>query len=151
MAGSSAGRSTTSSASTSRSSRGSRRRRSPDVAEATDAAPPGGGIIGGVFAFFGVLIALYGLIEALGGLGTLLRRGWGRVLGFMAALPAVTLMTFGVIGSFSAVSSLGAAGIDTSEVGSSGIVGLAIVIGIVALYWFTLFALITGGTHFRRR
>jgi hypothetical protein len=108
-------------------------------------------VVTGFIIFLGVLVGLYGLVETLGGLGTLLRRGWGRVCGFIAVILAVPLLTFGLFGSLSAIGNLNSLGVNTSDVGNGGIIVLAITVGIVVLYWFSLFALITGGAHFRRR
>jgi hypothetical protein len=105
----------------------------------------------GALVVLGVIIGLFGLFEAFGGLGTLLRRGWGRVLGIITTIMAVLPVTFVSLGSLSVARNLDTTGIDTSSVGNSGIVAVAIIIAIVVLYWFSLFALITGGAHFRRR
>ena len=113
----------------------------------TDVLNAAGNVVTGVLVFFGVLIGLYGLITTFGGLGTLLRRGWGRVLGIIATILVAPFLTFTLLGSFSVISGSQA---DVSGVGGGGFVALAIIVGVVVLYWFTLFALITGGAHFRR-
>jgi hypothetical protein len=45
-----------------------------------------GSVLGGVVAFFGVLIAAYSLVYILGGLGVLRTAGWGRTLGIIVGI-----------------------------------------------------------------
>jgi hypothetical protein len=56
----------------------------------------------------------------------------------------MTLILFGSLGALRASDTV-------SSTGAGGAVFVAIVALVFAGYWFTLFACISGGTHFRRR
>lgn len=45
-----------------------------------------GSVIGGVVAFFGILVVVYSLVYVIGGIGILRSRNWGRVLGLIVGI-----------------------------------------------------------------
>jgi hypothetical protein len=44
------------------------------------------GVVGGVVAFFGILVVIYSLVYLIGGIGILRSRNWGRVLGLIVGI-----------------------------------------------------------------
>jgi hypothetical protein len=58
-----------------------------DFAEIPDleGADPGA-VLGGVVAFFGIIVIVYSLIYVIGGIGVLRSRGWGRVMGIVVGI-----------------------------------------------------------------
>ena len=99
------------------------------------------GAVGGFLAGVAVVVIVWALLEIFGALGMLLRRGWGRAIGFIV----------GVIGAaftgFALVASLGSLG---SVDGGSTAGGVAVVLVVFLGYLLTVFALLRGGGHFRR-
>jgi hypothetical protein len=97
----------------------------------------------GMFAVVAIVVLLWGVLEVVGALGIFARRSWGRAIGLVV----------GVIGlGFSGLSLLGAVG---AGVGAEPLAGptageLVMPVVIVAGYGLTVFALLTGGAHFRR-
>jgi hypothetical protein len=53
----------------------------PDIEGAS-----GGALIGGVVAFFGIIILIYSLVYLFAGIGVLRNRGWGRVMGLIVGI-----------------------------------------------------------------
>ncbi len=103
--------------------------------------------IGGALIAVGVVMFVWALLEILASLGMILRRTWGRALGTVIGLFG------GLFWTLILVLSLGALR-EANTVGSTGVGGAVLVAIVVAFfvgYWFTLFACITGGIHFRRR
>jgi hypothetical protein len=45
-----------------------------------------GSVIGGVVAFFGIIVVVYSLLYVFGGIGILRSRGWGRVMGLIVGI-----------------------------------------------------------------
>jgi hypothetical protein len=45
-----------------------------------------GSVIGGMVAFFGIIVVVYSLVYVLGGIGILRSRGWGRVMGLTVGI-----------------------------------------------------------------
>jgi hypothetical protein len=106
-----------------------------------------GDAVGGGLIAIGVVMLLWALLEILTSLGMFLRRTWGRALGTLVGLFGGLFMTLILVGSLGALRAA-----DTvASTGVGGAVFVAIVAAVFAGYWFTLFACITGGTHFRRR
>ena len=103
--------------------------------------------VGGVLIAVGAVMLVWAMLEILVALGMFLRRTWGRALGTLVGLVGGLFMTLILFGSLGALRA-------ADTVSSTGAVGAGFVV-IVALvfagYWFTLFACITGGAHFRRR
>lgn len=44
------------------------------------------GLLGGVVAFFGIIVVIYSLVYVIGGIGILRSRGWGRVMGLIVGI-----------------------------------------------------------------
>ncbi len=106
-----------------------------------------GDAVGGALIAVGAVMLVWAGLEILVSLGMFLRRTWGRALGTLVGLVGGLFMTLILVGSLGALRA-------ADTVSSTGAVGAGFVV-IVALvflgYWFTLFACISGGTHFRRR
>lgn len=93
--------------------------------------------IEGAVAVIGALIGLFGLGDLIAGIGVLMKRQWGRIMGILLAFIAALLTTLVLAASFRALSS-----------GSGG--GFAIVTLVFAIaYWFIVVALARGGRAFR--
>lgn len=45
-----------------------------------------GSIVGGMVAFFGIIVVVYSLVYVIGGIGILRSRGWGRVMGLTVGI-----------------------------------------------------------------
>lgn len=56
-----------------------------DLVEIPGISDPSG-VVGGVVAFFGILIVVYSLVYLIGGIGILRSRNWGRVLGIIVGI-----------------------------------------------------------------
>ena len=105
-----------------------------------------GDAVGGALIAVGVVMLVWALLEILSSLGMFVRRSWGRALGTVVGLFGglfMTLILFGSLGALRAADTV-------SSTGAGGAVFVAIVALVFLGYWFTLFACITGGTHFRR-
>ena len=105
-----------------------------------------GDAVGGALIAVGAVMLVWALLEILSSLGMFLRRSWGRALGTVVGLFGglfMTLILFGSLGALRAADTV-------SSTGAGGAVFVAIVALVFLGYWYTLFACITGGTHFRR-
>ncbi|MDR3544763.1 MAG: hypothetical protein P4L30_03220 [Candidatus Limnocylindrales bacterium] len=105
-----------------------------------------GDAVGGALIAVGAVMLVWALLEILSALGMFVRRSWGRALGTVVGLFGglfMTLILFGSLGALRAADTV-------SSTGAGGAVFVAIVALVFLGYWFTLFACITGGTHFRR-
>jgi len=89
----------------------------------------------GVIVVLGVLFLVYGLGELIAGVGVLLKRQWGRLLGLVLSIIAGLLTTLVLLGSLSADNARG---------------GLVLFLVFTIAYWFIVYALATGGRAFRR-
>ena len=106
-----------------------------------------GDAVGGALIAVGAVMLVWAVLEILVSLGMFLRRTWGRALGTVVGLFGglfMTLILFGSLGALRAADTV-------SSTGAGGAVFVLIVALVFAGYWFTLFACITGGAHFRRR
>jgi hypothetical protein len=106
-----------------------------------------GDAVGGALIAVGAVMLVWAVLEILVSLGMFLRRTWGRALGTVVGVFGGLFMTLILLGSLGALRA-------ADTVSSTGAVGagfVAMVALVFAGYWFTLFACITGGTHFRRR
>ncbi|MBI2781990.1 MAG: hypothetical protein HYX55_09380 [Chloroflexi bacterium] len=45
-----------------------------------------GSVIGGVVAFFGIIVVIYSLVYVIGGIGVLRSRNWGRIIGLIVGI-----------------------------------------------------------------
>lgn len=99
------------------------------------------GAIGGFIAGVAVVVIVWALLEILGAFGMLLRRGWGRAIGFVVG--AIGAMFTGLV----LLASLGSLG--NGDAGSAG-AGVLVVLVVFLGYALTVFALVRGGGHFRR-
>jgi hypothetical protein len=94
--------------------------------------------IADVFVVIFAFVLVIGILHLLSGIGIFLHKQWARVIGIVLA----TLGTlFGVLGL------VGAANVPQGLQGSEWIFPVALTLG----YGFTLFALIAGSSHFRKR
>ncbi|HEY7940965.1 MAG TPA: hypothetical protein VID25_03390 [Candidatus Limnocylindrales bacterium] len=91
----------------------------------------------GFFLVLGVIVAVYGLGELIAGIGVLLKRQWGRLLGVLLSFIAGLLTT---------LVALGVAGSARGGIGG----GLAVFVVFAVAYWFVVVALARGGQAFRR-
>jgi hypothetical protein len=99
------------------------------------------GALGGFIAGVAVVVIVWALLEILGALGMLFRRGWGRALGFIV----------GIIGAiFTGLALLASLGSLGNTDGTSAGTAVAIVLVVFLGYAVTVFALVRGGGHFRR-
>jgi len=91
----------------------------------------------GIFVFLGVIVVVYGLGELIAGIGVLLKRQWGRLLGVLLSFIAGLLTTLVGLGALSR---------------SSGATRTGVVVFVVfaVAYWFVVVALARGGQAFRR-
>jgi len=87
----------------------------------------------GILIVLGLIIGLYGLGQLIAGLGVLMKRQWGRILGILLAILPALLFTLALPG---------AAGRDTAG-------GLIVVLVLAVANWFIIVALATGGRAFR--
>ena len=69
-----------------------------------------GAVVGGIVAFFGIVLLVGGIAYAIGGIGVLRSRGWGRVIGIVV----------GIIGGLFWLASLGGSGQYASSGGGGG-------------------------------
>jgi hypothetical protein len=99
------------------------------------------GAIGGFIAGVAVVVIVWALLEVFGALGMLVRRGWGRAIGFFVGIIGAVFTGFATLAS---LGSLGNTGTDSA--GAGAVVVLVVFLG----YVFTVFALLRGGGHFRR-
>ena len=106
-----------------------------------------GDAVGGALIAVGAVMLVWAVLEILASLGMFLRRTWGRALGTVVGLFGglfMTLILFGSLGALRAADTV-------SSTGAGGAIFVLIVALVFLGYWFTLFACITGGAHFRRR
>ncbi len=91
----------------------------------------------GIFVVLGVIVAVYGLGELIAGIGVLLKRQWGRLLGILLSFIAGLLTTLVALGALSS---------------SNGTTRTGVVVFVVfaVAYWFVVVALARGGQAFRR-
>lgn len=88
-----------------------------------------GALLGGVVAFFGIIIFVYSLVYLFAGIGVVRNRGWGRVLGLVVG----TLSGLVWLGS---VMSPDAPGVQESIMGSLIALGIHVYIVVVLiLFW----------------
>ena len=99
------------------------------------------GALGGFIAGVAALVIVWALLEIFGAFGMLLRRGWGRAIGFIVGVIGAIFTGFALVAS---LASLG--GPD----GGSTAGGVAVVLVVFLGYLLTVFALLRGGGHFRR-
>ena len=90
----------------------------------------------GIFVVFGLIVAVYGLGELIAGIGVLLKRQWGRLLGVLLAFIAGSLTTLVGLGALGASNGTRA--------------GLVVFVVFAVAYWFVVVALARGGQAFRR-
>jgi len=99
------------------------------------------GAFGGFIAGVAVVVIVWALLEIFGAFGMLLRRGWGRAIGFIVGVIGAIFTGFALVAS---LASLGGAD------GGSTASGVAVVLVVFLGYLLTVFALLRGGGHFRR-
>ncbi len=99
------------------------------------------GALGGFIAGVAALVIVWALLEIFGAFGMLLRRGWGRAIGFIVGVIGAIFTGFALVAS---LASLGGAD------GGSAAGGVAVVLVVFLGYLLTVFALLRGGGHFRR-
>jgi len=99
------------------------------------------GALGGFIAGIAVVVIVWALLEIFGAFGMLLRRGWGRAIGFIVGVIGAIFTGFALVAS---LASLGGAD------GGSTASGVAVVLVVFLGYLLTVFALLRGGGHFRR-
>ena len=99
------------------------------------------GALGGFIAGVAVVVIVWALLEIFGAFGMLLRRGWGRAIGFIVGVIGAIFTGFALVAS---LASLGGAD------GGSTASGVAVVLVVFLGYLLTVFALLRGGGHFRR-
>jgi len=104
------------------------------------------GAIGGVIAGVAVVVIIWALLEIFGGVGMLVRRGWGRAIGFVVSIIGALFTGLALLAS---LASLGNSTLDNVDGGSRG-AGVAVVLVVFLGYALTAFALMRGGAHFRR-
>jgi hypothetical protein len=102
--------------------------------------PVVGNAVGDFLAGFGIVILVIAIIEVLGGVGVILSKDWGRIIGIIYALMFGVGSVFIVLGGVSASKNV--------DTGSGGAVTL--IVGLVFLlgYLYSLFAL---GVRWRGR
>jgi len=100
------------------------------------------GAISGFIAGVAVIVIVWALLEIFGAFGMLLRRGWGRAIGFIVGVIGAIFTGFALVAS---LASLGGA-----DGGGSTASGVAVVLVVFLGYLLTVFALLRGGGHFRR-
>ena len=102
--------------------------------------PVVGNAVGDFLAGFGIVILVIAIIEVLGGVGVILSKDWGRIIGIIYALMFGVGSVFIVLGGVSASKDV--------DTGSGGLVTL--IVGLVFLlgYLYSLFAL---GVRWRGR
>jgi hypothetical protein len=104
------------------------------------------GALGGFIAGVAVVVIVWALLEIFGAFGMLLRRGWGRAIGFIVGVIGAIVAGFALVAS---LASLGNGSLDNVDSGSTG-AGVAVVLVVFLGYLLTVFALMRGGGHFRR-
>lgn len=102
--------------------------------------------ISGFIAGVAVVVIVWALLEIFGAFGMLLRRGWGRAIGFIVGVIGAIVAGFTLVAS---LASLGNGSLDNVDSGSTG-AGVAVVLVVFLGYVLTVFALMRGGGHFRR-
>ena len=83
-----------------------------------------GAVIGGVFAFIGIIIVVYSLVYIAGGIGVMRSRGWGRVIGIIV----------GILSGLIWLSSLTNAGRVSEAGGAAGGGAFALVLLVIHIY-----------------
>jgi len=104
------------------------------------------GAFGGFIAGVAVVVIVWALLEIFGAFGMLLRRGWGRAIGFIVGVIGAIFAGFALVAP---LASLGNGSLDNVDSGSTG-AGVAVVLVVFLGYVLTVFALMRGGGHFRR-
>lgn len=99
-----------------------------------------GGAFGDFIAGFGIVILIIAIVELIAGIGVLMSKEWGRIIGIAYAL------IFGFGSVFIVLGGVGASGNNTTSSGGAVtlVIGLAFLLG----YLFSLFAL---GVRWRGR
>jgi len=92
------------------------------------------GAIGGFIAGVAVIVIVWALLEIFGAFGMLVRRGWGRAIGFIVGFIGAIFTGLALVASL----------------GGSTASGVAVVLVVFLGYLLTVFALLRGGGHFRR-
>ena len=92
-----------------------------------------GNLVGGVIAGLGVVILVLAIVEVLGGIGALLGRTWGRILGIGYSLVFGAFLLMGLTG-----------GTRASELGSNTNAGTGLIVILVMflLYLYSLVVLL---------
>jgi hypothetical protein len=66
-----------------------------------------GNLVGGIFVGVGIVILVLAIVEVLGGLGTMLGKTWGRIIGILYSLVFGSFLLLGVSGATRAASDTG--------------------------------------------
>jgi len=88
---------------------------------------------------FGIILVV-GILHFLSAIGIFMHKGWARAIGIVLAVLGLLLGVVGAVG-------VAQAAVSAAEAGSEAVVPVIVAIS----YGLTLFALIAGGNHFRRR
>ena len=99
------------------------------------------GAISGFIAGVAVIVIVWALLEIFGAFGMLVRRGWGRAIGFIVGFIGAIFTGLALVAS---LASLG--GADGGSTAGGVIVILVVFLG----YVLTVVSLMRGGGHFRR-
>lgn len=99
------------------------------------------GAISGFIAGVAVIVIVWALLEICGAFGMLVRRGWGRAIGFIVGFIGAIFTGLALVAS---LASLG--GADGGSTAGGVIVILVVFLG----YVLTVVSLMRGGGHFRR-
>ena len=99
------------------------------------------GAISGFIAGVAVIVIVWALLEIIGAFGMLVRRGWGRAIGFIVGFIGAIFTGLALVAS---LASLG--GADGGSTAGGVIVILVVFLG----YVLTVVSLMRGGGHFRR-
>ena len=99
----------------------------------TNSVDAAGNIVGGVFVGIGIVILILAIVEVLGGIGTIIGKTWGRIIGILYSL---------VFGSFLLLGGSGASRASdvTDTSGAGG--GLIFLLVMFLLYLYALVVLI---------
>lgn len=94
--------------------------------------------VGDIIVVAFVIVLIIGILHLASAVGIFMHKQWARILGIVLAVLGTLIGVLGLVGGSSV-----AGGMDGSE--------LAFPIAIAVGYGFSLFALIAGNNHFRRR
>jgi len=92
-----------------------------------------------LLVIFGIVLVI-GILHFLSAIGIFLHKGWARALGIILAVLGLLLGVVGAVGVAQEAAS-------ATEAGREAVVPIIVAVS----YGLTLFALIAGGNHFRRR